>query len=227
MATRGARSQCLYDEPRPEMVPYIPDAARQLLDVGCAQGHFAQALRERNPSAVLWGIDPEPHGDGRPNPYDTRLVGEFPAAIPPGIQFDCIVFNDVLEHMVDPWAALRSARTILELGGSLVASLPNVRHVSVIRPLVLRGDWRYQDSGILDRNHLRFFTRSTISDLFETTGFRVMQLDPIRVATRGRLAVANKLTRGSFTEFLAQRFAVRAVPTRQSGTARCGHDGTN
>jgi hypothetical protein len=121
-----------------------------------------------------------------------------------------VIFNDVLEHLVDPWEALESTRDLLDRDGCVVASIPNVRHVAVIQPLVLRGTWNYTDSGILDRNHLRFFTRSTIVELFVTTGFVVNRLDPIRVARVGEWALVNKLSGGRLTGFLAQRFAVTA-----------------
>jgi hypothetical protein len=85
---------------------------------------------------------------------------------------DCVIFADVLEHLVDPWTVLATWSTRLAARGTLVASIPNVLHRSVVRGM-LHGRWDYTDEGILDRTHLRFFTRETALELIESAGFRV------------------------------------------------------
>ena len=97
----------------------------------------------------------------------------FPEAarVFPTQAFDAIFFNDVLEHMVDPAAALLATRRLLSPTGYVIASIPNVRHLSVWWPLIRYGDWPYADSGLLDRTHLKFFTRKTIVLLFQQTGW--------------------------------------------------------
>jgi SAM-dependent methyltransferase len=86
--------------------------------------------------------------------------------------FDAIVCGDVLEHLREPETFLRQARSWLRPQGSLIASIPNVRHHSVVRGL-LAGNWTYEAAGLLDRTHLRFFTRRSIETLFEGAGFRI------------------------------------------------------
>ncbi len=204
----------LYDtDDRSEMLAFVP-AVPRILDVGCSTGRFAALLRTRGPSAEIWGIDPRPHPAGRPSPFDHRIVGSFPEDVPTGEQFSCVVFNDVLEHMTDPWSALRATHAMLAAGGTVVASIPNIRHVvHVLRPLVIGGRWDYRKDGTLDRTHLRFFTRATIAELFADTGYTVAHLDPINVHTEGRWASLNRLVRGSLDDFLALEFAVVAHPT--------------
>ena len=90
---------------------------------------------------------------------------------------DCLVFGDVLEHLVDPWAALTRLSRLVREGGQVLACIPNVQHYSVIVNL-LRGKWDYQDEGLLDRTHLRFFTLSGIQDLFAKAGLRVFDIQP-------------------------------------------------
>ena len=90
---------------------------------------------------------------------------------------DCLIFGDVLEHLVDPWAGLaRSARLVRD-GGQILACIPNIQHYSVIVNL-LRGRWDYQDEGLLDRTHLRFFTLASIRDLFVRAGLQVFDIQP-------------------------------------------------
>ena len=101
--------------------------------------------------------------------------------------FDCVVLNDVLEHSEDPRKMLQEARSFLTNGhGYIVASIPNVRYYLVSLNLLLRGQWTYSSSGVLDRTHLRFFTKSTMLKLFVEQAYDVVQIAPINVAF-GRL----------------------------------------
>ena len=93
----------------------------------------------------------------------------------PGV--DCLIFGDVLEHMVDPWSVLARLSGWVRDGGQVLACIPNVQHYSVIVDL-LRGSWRYQEEGLLDRTHLRFFTLEGIQELFARAGLRVFDVQP-------------------------------------------------
>lgn len=100
----------------------------------------------------------------------TGTVEEKLAEVPDGY-FDTIIFADVLEHLREPAATLIAARAKLAAGGEIVASIPNVRHWSVVKEL-LEGKWDYRNEGILDRTHLRFFTRKGVMELFEQAGYK-------------------------------------------------------
>jgi SAM-dependent methyltransferase len=202
-----------YDRERPEMLEFIPASARRILDVGCSTGRFGTALRaSRLDLDALWGVDPTPDL-GREGPYDVRIAGSFPQDIPVGAMFDCVIFNDVLEHMVDPWDALERTRSFLAPGGVVVVSMPNVRHVSVVQPLLMSGRWDYCDEGILDRTHLRFFTRATAIELLESTGYSVEMVQPIRwsgARIARWLVRLNRLLRGRLDDFFPQQYALVA-----------------
>ena len=211
----------VYDNDRPEMVKLVPQSARRLLDVGCATGRFGDAVHAIDPTMELWGIDPTPPPRGRAQPYRSRIVGSFPDDIPPAERFDCVVFNDILEHLVDPWDALRQTHRFLTSAASVVLSIPNVRHIWVLRPLVFGGRWDYQDGGLLDRTHLRFFTRSTAIELLESTGYVVDHVKGIQWAGYGgRLTSANRLLRGRLDEFVTQQYAIVAHAADQQVGSR-------
>jgi 2-polyprenyl-3-methyl-5-hydroxy-6-metoxy-1,4-benzoquinol methylase len=198
---------------RTEMLSFVPPAARTLLDVGCHLGGFGQTLRRDDPSRQLWAVEADPEHAARASPhYDHMVVGTYPDALA-GIttKFDCVVFNDVLEHMVDPWAAVRDTMSYLSPRGVVVASIPNVRHVKIVTKLVLWGDWTYTDMGVLDRTHLRFFTQRTIRSLFADCGYVIERLEGINSIghTRFRLWKAFPLL---FGELAWTGFAVRARP---------------
>ena len=131
-------------------------------------------------------------------------------ALPLGEEtIDVILCLDVLEHLVDPWAVVESLKKYLKPGGVIIASLPNVRNWKVIFPLVLEGEWQYAQSGILDKTHLRFFTRKTAVGLFENAGFRVDAV-PSFFNKKGLAGMVNAFTFGMFRPFLQFQYLIRA-----------------
>jgi SAM-dependent methyltransferase len=95
-------------------------------------------------------------------------------------RFDCVVAADVLEHLRDPWAVMRLvAGELLEPGGTVVVSLPNVRFFETFWQLGVRGRWPRRDHGIFDAAHLRWFTRGDAVDLLEQAGLRVERVQPL------------------------------------------------
>lgn len=169
-----------FEYPRPEMLALFPNGAKRVLDVGCGAGAFGVELKKKA-AAEVWGVEP----DGKSfEKAVTRLDRAFHGFFDektglPENYFDCIFFNDVLEHMVDPASALRLAKKLLAPGGKVIASIPNIAHFPTIWHLVFGGEWRYAERGILDRTHLRFFTRDSIAQIFSENGFRVSKLEGI------------------------------------------------
>jgi SAM-dependent methyltransferase len=135
--------------PRPEMVPFVPADCRRLLDVGCADGSFGEALKKTR-EIEIWGVEPTKSAAAKARmKLDMVVEGIFDphAGLPTG-SFDCVLFNDVLEHMVAPELALRYARQLLAPGGVVVASIPNIRSFPTIWRLVFHASWEYQDCGV-------------------------------------------------------------------------------
>jgi SAM-dependent methyltransferase len=166
-----------YDEPRPEVAACVPSHVRYVVDVGCGSGAFGRALKARRPHIQVRGIEPTAEQAEKAKlVLDDVHVGvaeePFPTTWP---KPDCFIFSDVLEHMLDPWKTIRTYRDQLQAGGVMVASIPNVAHRSVIEGL-LKHRWDYADHGILDRTHLRFFTRETAIDMFEQAGLSIVHV---------------------------------------------------
>lgn len=167
---------------RSDVADLVPKECVRILDVGCGYGGLGSSLRARG-VAQVYGVELNPeassHLAGVYTGYwigDVEQVG-LPADVAP---FDCIVFADVLEHLRDPWGTLARYLQRLKPGGYVVASIPNVRNIALLYNLIVRGQWRYEDSGLLDRTHLRFFTRKEIIELFSTVGFEVELIDENR-----------------------------------------------
>lgn len=212
----------VYDIARSELLEFVPVAARTLLDVGCGVGRYAEGLRSVRPDLSIWAVEPDPENAALARAHVDRLLdGFFPevaSALPPGA-FDVITFNDVLEHMITPSQALRATLDLLAPGGVVIAAIPNVRHRSVVWPLLRRGRWDYDKHGLLDHTHLRFFTRSSMVDLFLDLGWHVTSVAGVNrrwdwreTYERRLVRWGTALTRGRFDEHLCCQFVITASP---------------
>jgi SAM-dependent methyltransferase len=162
---------------RPEVVPHLPSGVASVLDVGCGRGGFGTSLRARyGPGARLVGVEAVPEQAERARAaggFDEVIEGYFPDVVAGRDErFDLITFNDVLEHVVDPWGVLDRCRGLLAPGGAVLATIPNVAYAPVVWGLA-RGRWEYSDEGVLDRTHVRFFTQGSMRGLFESSGYTV------------------------------------------------------
>jgi 2-polyprenyl-3-methyl-5-hydroxy-6-metoxy-1,4-benzoquinol methylase len=158
-----------------KVVSLVPPATR-VLDFGCATGYMSEVLKYRLGCTVT-GVEISPEAAELAERYAERvIVGDAEkidyAAELAGEEFDVVLFADVLEHLKEPGDVLRRVRPFVAENGVVIASIPNVAHGSV-RLALLGGEFRYRDSGLLDDTHLRFFTRASIQDLFEETGYVV------------------------------------------------------
>jgi SAM-dependent methyltransferase len=174
----------------------VPDGAR-VLDVGCATGYLAAELARRGCTVDGIEVDPLAAQEARAHcrevvvgdleapsthaavermlagarPADDRTEDEHSRI---GARPDVILCADVLEHLRDPWTILAWLRTLLAPGGRAVVSVPNIAHWTARRAL-LRGRFDYTDYGLLDRTHLRFFTRASATELARRAGFAVRE----------------------------------------------------
>ena len=146
---------------------------RTLLDVGCGSGAVAMTLQKQGWSVT--GIEPDPNdAEAVRHRGIPVLCGTLESAKHSfQTQFDAAVLGDVIEHTEDPLTTVKETSNLVKAGGRLVISVPNVAHLSVRIGLAL-GHFDYSDRGILDRTHLRFFTRSTFHELLEATGLKLV-----------------------------------------------------
>lgn len=172
--TTDADAHAYYAGLRPELKPFIPPH-RRVLEVGCGRGGFRANLA---PDAEVWGVEAVPEVAEQAGSVMTRvLTGRFEdvAADLPDRYFDLIVCNDVIEHMSDDRGFLQSLHRYMAPGAHLMGSIPNMRYWPVMRELIFRRDWEYQDEGVLDRTHLRFYTVRSFPRLLQQTGFALLR----------------------------------------------------
>jgi SAM-dependent methyltransferase len=153
------------------------------LEIGCASGGTMRWLRQTRRIDWATGVEFFPAAAQRARAiFDEVVEADLNAGQPDlaTAPFDLILALDVLEHLVDPAQTVRFAKRHLAPDGTMIVSLPNVAHVSVAWPLLVQGRWRYEDYGLLDRTHLRFFTRETAMGLFTDEGLAVTRVETTR-----------------------------------------------
>lgn len=161
------------------IVGLVPTGAR-VLDVGCSAGYLGEALMQRR-EARVWGIelDETDAAKARERGFEEVFAADldrFAWEDLGRLEFDAVVFADVLEHLKRPGEAIRGAARHLAPDGIVIASIPNIAHLS-IRVELMEGGFAYEKLGLLDDTHLKYFTKRTIEDLFRAAGLSIQRLE--------------------------------------------------
>ncbi|MBC8523146.1 class I SAM-dependent methyltransferase [PVC group bacterium] len=169
-----------YEHVRLELIEQIPKSVTKILDVGCGSGQTGVHLKKtRGDDLEVVGIEyVESVGKIAAKNLDRIFIGnveELTLPFPSGY-FDCILYGDLLEHLVDPWRVLVNHAQLLNDEGCVVASIPNIAYFKVIS-MLKNGDWKYEQAGIMDKTHLRFFTYSSILEMFENADLEAVIVD--------------------------------------------------
>lgn len=172
------------DKPREEIVAFIEGTPDQVLDIGCGLGATGRLIKQRMPDVIYTGIEiDQTAANIAKERIDNVIIGnvediDFSSFGIARESFDLIICADVLEHLYDPWNILNMLRGYLTTHGSLVASIPNVQNIFLIKELI-EGNWTYSQFGLLDSTHIRFFTWKEIEKLFQRAGFKIIKYQAI------------------------------------------------
>ncbi|RJQ55210.1 MAG: class I SAM-dependent methyltransferase [Nitrospiraceae bacterium] len=218
-----------YRQERREVEALIPQNTMRVLDVGCGEGLLGKRLLERGVKEVV-GIEVNPDACVNAGKNLSGLVSgnieEMELDFDEGY-FDCVVLADVLEHLKHPLAVVKKLRKYISDSGMIVASIPNVGYWGTINMLI-EGHWKYEDHGILDRTHLRFFTRKEIEKLFADAGFQITDInaniDPayykLNNASRGELSFGRVLLKDLTADDIKNLFVVQYLVRAGKGNVR-------
>lgn len=146
------------------------------MEVGCGNGCLGEEIK-KNAEVEIWGIEMmEDEAESAKKVLDKVFVGkceDFLNELPDNY-FDVIYFNDVLEHLFDPYSLLSSIKNKLSSNGVVISSIPNMRYHNELRKLLIKKDWKYEQHGVMDFTHMRFFTQKSIRRMYEDAGYSVL-----------------------------------------------------
>lgn len=142
-------------------------------------GAMAKAYREINPEVHYTGIDIDSDYAAIAAEYCDRTLSTNIESVSPSdfatlFPSDCWIFGDCLEHLHNPWRIISEIRDNIDPNGCMLVCIPNAQHWSVQMRLAT-GQFHYEDSGLLDRTHIRWFTRITLIEMFTKAGWKIEQ----------------------------------------------------
>lgn len=175
------KPKAYYENFRSEIAALVPSDSLHILDVGCGAGNLGASLIAKNPAVTVVGVEVNPEAAAAARQVLTEVWEcDIEKATPhyPHGYFDVIVCADSIEHLRDPEPVLQKLLTYLSPTGSMIFSIPNLRHQSVIFDLLVNGKFEYKEDGILDCTHLRFFTRISIAEMLDRLNLQVEEYNP-------------------------------------------------
>lgn len=199
---------------RKDIIELIPPETKTLLEVGCGTGATIDKIKEKLPNIEIYAIEkniiPFTFAGQKFQNVINADFETFDVKTLPQNYFDVIIFADVLEHFVEPWKALEKSKCLLSEKGFILASIPNIRNLKVLYKIIF-DRFEYEESGLLDKTHLRFFTLHTIKKLFETENYKIERI--IYNKTRGWKAnLIRIMSLGLLSPFLIEQFIITARP---------------
>jgi 2-polyprenyl-3-methyl-5-hydroxy-6-metoxy-1,4-benzoquinol methylase len=200
-----------FSNARTDIEPLLPaksSVGLRALEIGCSGGHTLAWLKKAGYCNWVAGVEPYTDlavsGGVIDQFFKLDIEKELPDIAEHSI--DLLLCLDVLEHLVNPWEAIRRLDRLLKPGGTLIVSVPNLRNYHIIANLAFRGQFTYTDSGTLDRTHLRFFTRESAIELAQTAGAKLTAL----IGTETDRWQKRLLTRLGLGDLLAKQFLLSA-----------------
>jgi len=211
-----------FENIRMDLIHLIPETfkACNILEIGCGNGATLYKLKQMGIASTTTGIElfPSPKNNYY-NTIDHFMSNNIETLIFPiqmNNSFDIIILGDVLEHLIDPWAALKKISFLLTPKGKILISLPNIRNYTILKSIILKGDFKYEEAGILDKTHLRFFCKKNALDLLENAGLKVEVITSLfdNETKKSKRYWLNKITFGVFHDFFVYQHLIVGVKVK-------------
>lgn len=216
----------VHDQHNPDLLSMLQPNISKILEVGCSSGALAREYKKMAPLVHYTGIEIDVEYSELARKHCDRVYTLNIDDVPEYFwemhsDINCWIFGDTLEHLKDPWKVLSKINKFIPKDGCVLACIPNMQHWSIQARLSI-GDLRYQESGLLDRTHLRWFTRQTIHEMFSQAGFVIVEEKPRVFPESGNELVLNLIEnmanlfgydkKLALQDALALQYVVKAVP---------------
>jgi 2-polyprenyl-3-methyl-5-hydroxy-6-metoxy-1,4-benzoquinol methylase len=184
-----------------------------ILELGAGSGDTLVEIKRQGLAERVVGIElMQLPGTNQSNSLiDQLIIGDF-EMIEPGLpknHFDAVICCDVLEHLIDPWKVVERLSALLKPGGIILVSCPNIRYYQLITKVVIMGSFRYEDHGLFDKTHLRFFCKKDIVKLLSSDEMKIKSVtSSIKFIKGTKIFWVNLLTLGIFEQFLTLQYMV-------------------
>lgn len=166
--------------PRSELSSLVREdtsAPLTVLDIGCGGGALIAFLKGQYPKTTAYGVEIVPEAADIAKYFANVICDNVECMEFPWQKdfFDYIILGDVLEHLHEPENILKKLHKHLKPTGQIIVSVPNVKHFSVMQPLIVSDRFSYTDAGILDRTHLKMYTGTELIDLITSCGYSITE----------------------------------------------------
>jgi len=203
-----------YHHVRSEISSLLPEKCSVIMEVGCGAGETLKWLKGSCSCSRTIGVEYCPDAaemaKGNVDEVFCGDIEQLELDVEEG-SVDLLLCLDVLEHLRDPWAAMAKLSKYVKKGGAVIASIPNVRHKSVVFPLLFNSKWEYADAGHLDRGHLRFFVRETAVGLLEGAGMAVDLVEETGLGRSKRSQMFNSIIPEVIKGLMVKQFLIRGI----------------
>ena len=199
---------------RTEILPLLPERVSRALEIGCGTGNTLEWIKSIRDCTWVGGVELSPGiAQQARQKLDDVYIGNIEHMDLQLIKkdLDLILCLDVLEHLIDPWTIVSRLHELLRPGGTLIASIPNVRYHAVLFPLLFKQQWKYADAGILDKTHLRFFVRKSALQLVQSSGLIVNMITATGLGRSRKSQVINSMIPSIIKSLFEKQYLIRAV----------------
>ena len=204
-----------YQNERRDLLPYIPALGQRMLDIGCGEGAFASMLKRERGYSEVWGMELDlKAAEVASTRLDKVISGDIVQTLDslPDGYFNLACMNDVLEHLIWPEEFIVRLRDKLCPGGQIFCSVPNIRQYRLLWNLIQYQDFEYTELGLLDRTHLRFFTRRTFLSMLQRAGYEPVSVVGSGTTKSWKFKILNALTLWRSGDMQHSHFYIQAKP---------------
>lgn len=201
-----------FSNTRKDIISFIGNQAigKTVLEVGAGSGATLLELKKTGVANKVYGYDLVDICTDK-SQFESFLIGNIEQEeLNFNVKFDIIILGDVLEHLIEPEKALKKLIPLLNKDGHIYISLPNIRYFKAMYHIFFKGDFKYEQEGVLDKTHIRFFCKKNMKELIkDNSELELVKIDSNMKHLKSKKGLINKITLGFFEAFLSSQYFLK------------------